>query len=394
MSRSPSSVAAGIKRSGIREIMNLAAQQPDAIHLEVGEPAFDTPAHVRAAAEAAARDGFTRYTANKGLPEVRASIARKLARRNQLEVSPEQIVVTCGAVNGIMAAYSALLDPGDAALIPDPAWPNYEMMILARHAVPVRYSLVPETGFQPDLDQIERLAATTPSLKAILVNSPSNPTGTIVSTAALERIVEIARAHDLYVIADDVYEDMVFDGPPGPIAASMDRDERVVSAFSLSKSYAMTGWRVGYVVARQDLADLIEKMQEAVISCASSVSQKAAQAAIDGDQACVEEMRRAYAERRDIAVDVLGRAGMLVARPTGAFYAMADVSATGMSGTDFARRLLLDHGVAVAPGEAFGPGGAGMVRISLAPSRASLETGLDRLVGAARRWSPGAGGRI
>jgi aspartate aminotransferase/aminotransferase len=373
--------------------MDLAARRPDAIHLEVGEPEFATPEHIVAAADRAARDGFTRYTANKGLPEVRASIARKLLRRNGLDVTPDQIVVTCGAVNGLMAAFSALLDPGEAALIPDPAWPNYEMMILARHAAPLRYSLSAERGFQPDLDEIERVAAATPSLKAILVNSPSNPTGTVIPAAGLERIVEIAREHDLYVISDDVYEDLVFDGPPVPVAGSMDQGGRVISVFSVSKSYAMTGWRIGYVAARPDIADLIAKLQEAITSCAPSVSQKAAQAAIDGDQGCVEEMRRAYQERRDLAVDILGRAGLMAARPSGAFYILADVSATGMSGMDFAKRLLVEHGVAVAPGETFGPGGRGMVRISLAASRANLEEGLSRLVGAAAAWSAAARGR-
>lgn len=370
--------------------MDLAARRPDAIHLEVGEPEFATPAHIVAAAERAARDGFTRYTANKGLPDVRASMAAKLRRRNGLDVTPDEIVVTCGAVNGIMAAFSALLDPGEAALIPDPAWPNYEMMVLARHAVPLRYSLAAVRGFQPDLEEIERLAATTPSLKAILVNSPSNPTGTVVPAAALEGILEIARRHDLYVISDDVYEDLVFDGPPVPVLGSMDRDGRVVSVFSVSKSYAMTGWRIGYVAARLEIADLIAKLQEAITSCAPSVSQKAAQAALDGDQGCVEEMRLAYLDRRDRAVDLLGRAGLMAARPSGAFYILADISSTGMSGMDFAKRLLVERGVAVAPGETFGPGGRGMVRISLAASRASLEEGLSRLVAAAAEWRAAA----
>ncbi len=386
--RNPSSAAAAIKRSGIREIMDLAARRPDAIHLEVGEPEFATPEFIVAAAHDAARSGFTRYTSNKGLLDVRATIARKLSRRNRLDVTPEQIVVTCGAVNGLMAAVAALLDPGDAALIPDPAWPNYEMMILGRHGRPLRYSLRPDRGFEPDLDQVERLVASTPSLKAIVVNSPSNPTGMVISQAALARLMEIARAHDLWVISDDVYEEMVFDGPPAPVAGSLDRDDRVISVFSVSKTYAMTGWRIGYVAARLDIADLIAKLQESITSCAPSVSQKAAQAALEGDQGCIETMRRAYADRRDVAVDVLGRAGLMVARPAGAFYIMARVAATGMSGTEFARKLLVEHGVAVAPGETFGPGGYGMVRISLAAGRVNLQEGLSRLVRAVEAWTP------
>ena len=369
--------------------MDLAARRSDVIHLEVGEPEFATPEHIVAAAADAARSGFTRYTSNKGLLDVRASIARKLARRNGLDITPEQLVVTCGAVNGLMAALGALLDPGDGVLIPDPSWPNYEMMVLARHARPLRYSLVAERGFEPDLEQVAQLAAT-PSVKAIIINSPGNPTGTVISQAALARLMDIARERDLYVVSDDVYEDMVFDGPTAPVVGTLDRDGRVVSVFSVSKTYAMTGWRIGYVAAPPDIADLVAKLQEAITSCAPSVSQKAAQAALDGDQGCVETMRRAYADRRDLAADALGRAGLMVARPTGAFYVMARVSATGMSGTEFATRLLVEHGVAVAPGETFGPGGAGMVRISLAASRASLQQGLARLVGAVDEWSRAA----
>jgi aspartate aminotransferase/aminotransferase len=386
--RNPSSAAAAIKRSGVREIMDLAARRSDAIHLEVGEPEFATPEFIVAAAHDAARSGFTRYTSSKGLLDVRATMARKLSRRNHIDVTPEQIVVTCGAVNGLMAAFAALLDPGDAALIPDPAWPSYEVMVLGRHARPLRYSLRPDSGFEPDLDQVEQLVATSSSVKAIVVNTPSNPTGAVMSQSSLARIMEIAREYDLWVISDDVYEEMVFDGPPAPVAGSLDRDGRVISVFSVSKSYAMTGWRIGYVAARLDIADLVARLQESITTCAPSVSQKAAQAALEGDQGCIETMRRAYADRRDLAVDVLGRAGLLVARPAGAFYVMARVSATGMSGTDFARRLLVEHGVAVAPGETFGPGGRGMVRISLAAGRAPLLDGLTRLVRAVGAWTP------
>jgi aspartate/methionine/tyrosine aminotransferase len=386
--RSPSTMATGVKRSGIREIMELAARRPDAIHLEVGEPAFDTPEHIVAAAHEAARSGLTHYTPNKGLLDVRESLAVKLARRNRLDVNPEQIIITCGAVQGLMAVFTALLDPGDAVLVPDPSWPNYELMVLSRQATPVRYELPAGSAFEPDMDELERLARSTPSLKAILVNSPNNPTGTIISQPALRRLAALARELDVYLVADDVYEDLVFDGPPEPSLANLDQDGRTISVYSASKSYAMTGWRIGYVVARREIADLVAKMQEVITSCASSVSQKALQAAVDGDQGCVETMRRAYLERRDLAVEIAGKAGLMAARPSGAFYVMCNVSATAMSGTDFARRFLADFGVAVAPGETFGAGGNRMVRVSLAASKESLDEGLKRLVRAVQEWTP------
>ncbi len=377
-------LASSIRRSGIREIMDLAAGKPDVLHLEVGEPDFLTPAHVMKAADEAARAGFTKYTPNKGLLEVRESLAAKLERRNGITANPEQIVVSCGAVNSLATTVAALLDPDDAVLIPDPSWPNYEMMIRARHAVPVHYPLSRSTGFQPDLEELERLAAETPAAKAIFVNSPSNPTGAVFPTDVIQRILEVAQRHDLYVISDDVYEDIVFDGSPPPVPGCFDRDGRVVSIFSASKSYAMTGWRIGYLAANPELANTIAKLQEAMTSCASSVSQKAAQAAIDGDQGCVEEMRRAYARRRDLAVDLLGESGILAARPQGAFYVMCDVSSTGKSGLEFARSLLTEHGVAVAPGETFGPGGSQMVRASLAAADDVIREGLTRIIRATR----------
>jgi aspartate/methionine/tyrosine aminotransferase len=375
-----------MQRSGIREIMDLAAGRTDVLHLEVGQPDFATPAHVVEAACRAARDGYTTYTANKGLLEVRETMAAKLARDNGIVADPDDVVITCGAVNALLETLVALVSPGDAILIPDPGWPNYEMMADVLDARVVRYPLVPGEGFVPDLDRLEELASTS-GAKAIIVNSPGNPTGAVFPPAVTERLVEIACRADLHLLSDECYEQIVFEGEhlsPGSLA----HEGRVLSIFSLSKSYAMTGWRVGYVTGNPQVMELVAKVQEPLISCATAIAQKAAQAALDGDQGCVREMTAAYRDRRDMVVDVLRSGELLVAVPHGAFYVLADISAATTDSYAFARRLVAEHGVAVAPGETFGPAGAGLVRLSLAASSADLKAGAERLVGAVGGWRP------
>lgn len=382
----PARTIAGLRRSGIREIMDLAAQRDDVLHLEVGEPDFPTPAHVLEAAARAAAAGYTKYTANRGIPAVRETMARKIAARNGFEVDIDQVVVTTGGVNAIVQALMVLCDPGDVILLPDPAWPNYEMMATVIDASVRRYPLVPATGFLPDLDALDRLCRETPGSKVLLINSPGNPTGGVFDRATMQGLVEVATRHDLYLVSDECYEDIIFEGRHVS-PASLDDSGRVVSAFTVSKSYAMTGWRIGYLAVSPDLAPMISKLQETMTSCATAVAQKAAQAAIGGDQACVVEMRDAYRRRRDLAAELLAAAGLLVTRPHGAFYIMADTSSTGLDGYEFCRRLVIEHGVAVAPGETFGPSGVGTVRISLTTPPADLEEGIRRFAGAVRAWS-------
>jgi aspartate/methionine/tyrosine aminotransferase len=377
---------AGMKRSGIREIMDLAAASPGVLHLEVGQPDFDTPAHIVEAAAWAAANGYTRYTPNKGLVEVREAMARKITERNGFAVDIDQVVVTTGAVNAIIQALMVVCDPGDAILLPDPSWPNYAMMARIIDAPIARYPLVPSEGFTPDLDALEQVCRDTPHAKAIVVNTPGNPTGAVCERDVLEAMLDIAVRHDLFVVSDECYEDIVFDGTHTSLGF-LDPDGRVMSTFSVSKSYAMTGWRIGYATATRELAAMISKLQEAVTSCATAVAQKAAEAAIEGDQACVAEMRDSYRLRRDRAVELLEATGLLLSRPKGAFYIMADTSSTGMDGYDLCKRLITEHGVAVAPGETFGPSGAGMVRISLATALDDLTEGITRLAGAVHGWS-------
>jgi aspartate aminotransferase/aminotransferase len=221
-----------------------------------------------------------------------------------------------------------------------------------------------------------------------MLNSPANPTGSVWRPETIERVMELARRHDLWVISDEVYEDIVFEGRHVS-PATFDPDGRVISVFSVSKTYAMTGWRIGYLAAAAPVAALVAKIQEPVASCATAVAQKAAEAAIGGPQACVAMMREAYRERRDLAVAALRPAGVLASEPHGAFYILADVSRASLDTYLVARRLVAEHGVAVAPGETFGPAGAGLVRISLASEPAVLVEGLRRLTTAVDQWAEG-----
>lgn len=366
-----------LPRSGIRAVMELAAVVPDALHLEVGEPDFPTPPHIVEAAAAAARDGHTKYTASRGYLSLREAIAAKVAASNGFTVSPSEVVVVSGAVTALMEAFLAIVEPGDVVLLPDPGWPNTEMMVVLAGGRPVRYPLLAESGFEPDLDALTDLVRRERP-KAIYVNSPGNPTGGVFSHATIERICELAESGDAFIVSDECYEAITFDAPHHSPASLV--PQRTLSAFSFSKTYAMTGWRVGYLAAPTPLAELVAKIQEPVISCASAISQKAAEAALNGPQDIVGEMVTAYRSRRDALVATLREAGMLVAEPRGAFYVMANVSRSGLDGRAFALRLIEERGVAVAPGDTFGPAAGNLVRISLASDAQTLAEGARRII--------------
>jgi aspartate aminotransferase/aminotransferase len=367
-------------RSGIREVMDLARGREGVLHLEVGEPDFPTPEHIVEAGARALRDGHTKYTANAGTASLREAIAGKLAGRNGLAVHPDQVVVTHGAVNALLTALMVLVEPGEGILIPDPGWPNYQMMATMLGAEAIAYPLDAGVDYEPDLERLAELAAR-PGAKVLLINSPGNPTGAVWRRGTLERVVAIAREHDLYVLSDEVYEEIVFEGAHVS-PASLDGDGRVITVSAVSKTYAMTGWRIGYLAATPELARLVAKTQEAIVACPAAASQVAAEAALTGPQDCVAAMRDVYRRRRDVAVQALRAAGLLLSVPRGAFYILADVSSGGDDTVALARSLVLDHGVAVAPGSTFGPGGASTVRLSLASPEEVIEEGIARLIGA------------
>lgn len=356
--------------------MNLALTMEGVRHLEVGEPDFPSPPHVIEAACEAARSGYTKYTANAGLPSLREAIGEKLLRVNGDEVSPDRITVTNGAVSGLMAAIMTVAQAGDDILLPDPGWPNYHLMAQSLGVRERFYPLRPENGFLPDPEELT--SRITPRTRAILVNTPSNPTGAVFPEDVIRQLVEIANRHDLWIISDEVYEQIIFEGTHVS-PARFDEAGRVIRAFSFSKTYAMTGWRVGYVVSPPGVTEIINKLQEALISCAGGVNQKAAEAALRGPQDCVDEMRASYQRRRDLLVATMQGTDILAVVPHGAFYAMLDVSSAAQDTYEFARRLLLEQGVAVAPGETFGPSGQGLVRIALCAVDETIRQGAEAI---------------
>jgi aspartate aminotransferase len=374
----PSSIASSMPVSRIREIMELAWEKPEVIHLEVGEPDFPTPEHVVEAAYEAARTGHTRYAPNAGLPELREALADKVTRRNGYEARPDQVVVTQGGIQALYLALLALLEPGDEVLLPDPAWPNFRMIAHLLGARVLPYPLVSEGDFLPRLEDLERLV--TPRTRAILVNTPSNPLGTVVPRELADTLLEFARRRDLWYISDEVYDEVVFDDAFVSAGAVADPGDRLVSVYSFSKVYAMTGWRVGYLVAPPDLTKLLTGMQEPIVSCVNTPAQLAALAAVTGPQAVVREMREFYREWRDELLEILDRGNLPSSQPSGAFYVWTDISKAGVRSMDFARSLIEREHVAVAPGSAFGDLGEGYVRLSLASSRQDLVEGASRLV--------------
>ena len=357
--------------------MELAWMDPEAIHLEVGEPDFPTPEHVIEAAHEAARAGHTRYAPNAGLPELREALADKVVRRNGYEARPDQVVVTQGGIQALYLVLHALLEPGDEVLLPDPAWPNFRMIAHLLEARVLPYPLVAEGDFLPRLEDLERLV--TPRTRAILVNSPSNPLGTVLPGELVEKLLAFARRNNLWFISDEVYDEVVFDDVFVSAGSVADPTDRLVSIYSFSKVYAMTGWRVGYLVAPPDLAKLLTGMQEPIISCVNTPAQMAALAAVTGPQDVVREMREAYRARSDELLGKLDSGGLPSSHPSGAFYVWTDVSEAGLPSMDFARSLIEQEHVAVAPGSAFGELGEGYVRLSLASSREDLLEGASRL---------------
>jgi aspartate aminotransferase len=365
-----------IAQSGIRELMDLAWKVGDVIRLEVGDPSFPTPPHVVEAAARAAREGWTGYVPSAGIGELRQAIAEKLRKHNRLEVEPAQVTVTAGGIGAVHAAMLSALDPGDEILLPDPAWPNFRMIAGLLHAPERLYPLRPEHSFLPDVADLER--ASGPRTRALLVNSPSNPLGTIIPAERLRQILAFARERDLWVISDECYDQITFDDSFAS-PASLGDPGRVLSCYTFSKTYAMTGWRVGYLAGPPEAAAVGDKIQQALVSCVNAPAQMAALAALTGPQDQVEEMRETYRERRDALMALLAEHDLVCAPPAGAFYAWVDVRGRAASSRQFAMELLRQERVAVAPGAAFGPAGEGWVRLSLASDTADLLEGARRL---------------
>lgn len=361
-------------RSGIREIMELAANLPDVMHLEVGEPDFETPGHIVEAAERALRAGHTRYSPSAGIFPLREALSQKLNTVNRFQTSTDNVIVCSGAVQGVFSALAATVEAGDEILVPDPGWPNYRMMATVLHATAVGYELERERGFLPAVEELEKRASR--RTRVLIVNSPSNPLGTTWSAETILEVAAFAASRNLWIISDECYDQIVFDGDVTSFAASSD-PERVITVFSFSKTYAMTGWRVGYLAVPAGIRETLVKLQEPLVSCANTPAQYAALAALAGPQEVVARMVSVYRERRDRVQQTFEENDVLAFNPAGAFYQWVPIR--GDSG-DVARRLVTTHGVAVAPGATFGNGGTQAVRVSLAASSTVLDEGLRRLL--------------
>lgn len=363
--------------SGIREIANEALQTPGAIRLDVGQPNFPTPKHIGEAGKRAIDENQTFYTHTQGLLSLREKLVAKLERVNGIRVTPDRIACGPGGVGAIAAVFGSVLEHGDEVLLPDPGWPNTRLMLAWVGARGVFYPCAAADGFQPDLDALKRLI--TPRTKLLLINSPNNPTGAVYPAETVARLVEIAQRHNLWLLSDECYDQIILDGTWTSPASLAPDDPRIASVFTFSKSYSMTGWRIGYVAGSAELIDTATKVLESNSSCVSTISQVAAEAALEGPQDCVSEMVAAYRHRRNVVVDILREADMFVSEPTGAFYCMADISRSRLHARDFVFRLLREKGVSVAPGSAFGDVAVDAVRISLASSDTDLREGVGRL---------------
>lgn len=377
-------ISAAAKRtqlSGIRQISERAMRMKDVIRLELGEPDFKTPENIIEAAYEAMEKGYTHYTSVMGIPELREAIAEKLERENKIEADPEkEILVTCGGYHAIFVALSALLNPGDEVLVTDPCWSAY-LSILTFLGAKVTYCpLDEEKGFEPSIEALERKISE--KTKMIIINSPQNPTGAVWSRETIEAIVELAMKKDILILSDEVYEKLVFDGYEHFSPASIpDAKDRIISIFSFSKTYAMTGWRIGYVVANPTFIEYMKRVAFVTIACPNAFVQYAAVEALRGPQDEVNRMIREYQKRRDVIYSELSKIpGVKCVKPRGAFYIFPNFSEIMRDSTKLTYYLLEHARVAVVPGVAFGPVvGEGHIRISFATSTENLREAARRI---------------
>lgn len=364
--------------SGIRKFFDIVSQMSDVVSLGVGEPDFVTPWRVREAAIFAIEKGYTTYTSNYGLIELRKALSQHLRKTRGLDYSPEnQILVSVGVSEALDLAMRAILNPGDEVIVPEPSFVAYKACVLLAGGTPRVVATSPKNGFAMDPDQIER--AVTEKTKAIMIGHPSNPTGAVLSREQLGGLMDVARKHDLYVISDEVYDQLTYDAAHICAATLPGAYERTILLNGFSKAYAMTGWRLGYALANREVIDAMTKVHQYTMMCASIVAQMAAIEAIKNGDADMQGMVRQYDQRRKVIVKGLNDIGLPCAMPGGAFYAFPSIAATGLSSEDFSERLLHEEKVAVVPGNAFGDCGEGFIRCSYATALDKIEVALERM---------------
>jgi len=347
--------------SGIRKMFEGAG--PNAINLGLGQPDFDTPVHIKNAAIEAINKGVTGYTMNLGFPELRQAICRKFKNDNHFSVTPDEVIVTSGASEALHLALHALVNDGDEVLIPDPGFVSYVPLAKMAGGKCVGVPLGEDLTMTPQSVN----ESITPKTRVLIINSPSNPTGTVQAKQEIKGIAEIAEDNDITIISDEVYEHFIYEGEHVSPAQFTDN---VITVNAVSKTYAMTGWRIGYAAARKEYIEQMLKIHQYIQACACSISQKAAQAAIEGPQDCVNEMCESFRRRRDLLLEGFSSMGVKCVKPQGAFYAFPEVA------DEDAPQKLIKEGVIVVPGSAFGEKGKGHIRISYSTSEGNLRKAL------------------
>ena len=377
----PSRIADSVRKlrpSGIRRFFDIVANMDDVISLGVGQPDFRTPAHIARSGADCLLEGDTGYTANAGLPELRVAISAYIENLYGLQYDPDtEVLVTVGVSEGLFLALKALLNPGDEVLVVEPCFVSNPAAVQMAGGVSVPVSTDAAHEFQVSGADLE--ARITDRSRAILINYPNNPTGAALTDEHLQQVAEVARAHDLIVISDEIYERLVYRHEHQCFAALPGMRERTILLSGLSKSYAMTGWRVGYVTAPPDLMEAMGRLHQYLTMVAPTVGQVAAVQALRHGAADVEAMRREYDRRRELVVEGFNALGLPCFNPRGAFYTFPDVRSSGLDDMTFSERLLREERVAVVPGSAFGESGSGFVRASYANSYENLEEALHRI---------------
>ena len=359
----------------------LEATGRSVVYLQIGEPDFDTPANVREAAKRALDDGATHYAPFAGIPPLREAIAEDATKRKGFDVTPDRVFVTVGGKGVMLYAIIGLIDPGDEVIVPDPGYPIYESLARFVGATPVPIPIRMENEFRLDTDELATLI--TPRTRMIVINSPANPTGGVLTRGDLEAIADLAIRHDLVVLADEIYGRILYDGTEHVSIASLPgMAERTIVLDGFSKTFAMTGWRLGYAIVPPALVSMYGQLIINTISCAPTFAQIGAVEALRGQQDDVDAMVVEFRARRDLIVDGLNAIpGIRCLRPSGAFYAFPEISGTGLSGVDLADKLLQEAGVCVLAGAGFGGEGKNHIRISYANSRENLTLALERMRG-------------
>lgn len=370
-----------IPNSAIRKIFDMCIGVDDLVKFTVGEPDFNTPQRIVDAAIKAMRNGETKYTSNRGILPLRQAICKMAEEKKKIQVNSDtEVIVTNGGMQALFFAMNTLVNPGDEIIIGAPYFTNYLGQVLMAGAVPKFVQLYEKDGFIFNIDNLK--AAITDKTKAVLINSPSNPLGSIIDKDTMEKLAEVIIENDLYAITDEVYEDYIYDRDTGfvSIASFPGMKERTVIVDSFSKAYAMTGWRIGYAIAPEHIINQMVKMQEGNASCVNAPAQYAALEALTGPQDDLIEMISVFKKRRDLIVEEINNIPRLSCRvPKGAFYLFVNIKETGLSADEFAVRLLKEAKVAVVPGDGFGAEGAGYVRMSYVTSEENIRKGTQRI---------------